>query len=436
MTSEVVGLMGLAVFLICLAIGMPIALSAALTGFLGIWYLGGIAPAFGAIGLIPYSAGASYSFAVLPLFIMMGYFAFYAGVAQKAFETAKKWIGHISGGLTLATVIAGACLAACCGMSTASAAVLGKFIITEMEKLNYNRRLIVGTIAACGTLATMIPPSATLVIYAIMVEASIGKCLIAGVIPGLINAFLYGVLLYVRIKRNPSLTGTLISPYPWRERLHSLPQLWSVGVIVVVFIGGIYFGIFTPSEAAAVAAFIAMFLLFYHRRKSDRWNMFRMALIETARTTSMIFLIVFGIMIFSQFQAMSRLPYSFCEWFSVLGLNRYVVIIIIIGYFFLLGMFLDTMGILLLSIPVLYPVIISYGFDPIWFGVFVVKSIEMGMLTPPVGMNVYVIKGIAPDYSLEEIFRGAMPFLLMDFIVLALIIVFPQIVLFLPSRMG
>jgi C4-dicarboxylate transporter DctM subunit len=435
MTSEMVGLMGVGAFLILLALGVPIAFAGALTGFLGLWYLAGISPAMGALGLIPYSEAASYNFTVLPLFIIMGYFAFYSGLATRAFDTGKRWIGHLHGGLALATVIAGAALAACCGMSVASAAITGKLVIPEMEKLRYQPRLITGVVAACGTLATMIPPSSTLVVYAIMTEVSVGKCLIAGVIPGLINAFLYGVLLYLRAKWNPSLTGGLTSPYPWRERLRSVPQVWGVVAIAAVIIGGIYTGIFSPTEAAAIAALISVFLFLILRKSGGRWSIFRQALFETSRATGMIFLIMIGIVIFSRFQAMSRLPYSFVEWISGLGLNRYVIIVLIMGLFFVLGMFVETMGILLLSIPVTYPLILSLGFDPIWYGVFVVKNIEMGMLTPPVGLNIYVIKGLYPQYRLEDVFMGAMPFLIVDFVVLALLIVFPEIALFLPGRM-
>ena len=435
MLTEIIGLIGVGVLLLLLLTGMPIGLAAALVGFLGIWYMVGISPALGALGLIPYSEAASYAFTVLPLFIIMGYFAFYAGLATRAFETGKRWLGHLPGGLAMATIIACAAFGACCGMSVAACAIMGKIVIPEMEKLHYKPKLAAGVVAASATFAAMIPPSGIMVVYAIMSEVSVGKMLMAGLFPGMITAMLYGIMLYVRVRRNPSIAGDVIPPYPWRERLHSIPQLWGVWVMAVVVIGGIYTGIFTPTEAAAISAGVGVILLLT-RKGISRWNSFRLSLIETARTTAMIFLIIIGIIIFAQFLAMSRLPYSIVEWISRLKLNPYTVLACIMGFYIVLGMFMESIGMLLLSIPVALPVAISLGFDSIWFGVLVVKTIEVALVTPPVGLNVYVIKGVAPHISMEDIFRGGIPFLLMDIIVLILMILFPQIVLFLPNRMG
>lgn len=435
MPSEIIGLIGVGFLLLCLTTGMPIGLAAALVGFFGIWYLVGLSPALGALGLVPYSKAASYAFTVLPLFIIMGYFAFNAGLATKAFETGKRWMGHLPGGLAMATISACAAFGACCGMSVAASAIMGRLVIPEMEKLHYKPQLAAGVVAASGTFAAMIPPSGIMVVYAVMTEVSVGKMLIAGLFPGLITAVLYGLLLYVRVKRNPSLTGDAIPPYPWQERLRSLPQLWSIWVIAGVIIGGIYTGIFTPTEAAAIGAFVSLLLLLI-ARKTDRWNSFMRSLIETAQTTAMIFLIIVGIVIFAKFLALSRLPYSIVEGISRLELNSYIILGCIMGFYIVLGMFMESIGMLLLSIPVALPIVLSLGFDPIWFGVLVVKTIEIALVTPPVGLNVYVIKGVAPHITMEDIFRGGIPFLTMDIIVLILMILFPQIVLFLPNKMG
>ncbi|MBU2497320.1 MAG: TRAP transporter large permease [Proteobacteria bacterium] len=435
MSPEIAGLVGLGVLLLVLATGIPIGLGAALIGFLGIWQLVGLSPALGTLGIAPYSKAAYYAFTVLPLFVVTGYFAFNAGLATKAFETGKRWMGHLPGGLAMATVAACAAFGACCGMSVASCAIMGRLVIPEMEKLHYKPRLAAGVVAASGTFAAMIPPSGIMVVYAIMAEVSVGKMLIAGLFPGLITAILYGGMLYVRVKRNPSLTGDKIHPYPWRARLLSLPHLWSVFLIAVVISGGIYSGIFTPTEAAAIGASVSLAMLLIARRK-ERWSIFTRSMVETARTTAMIFLIIIGIVIFAKFLALSRLPYSIVEWISGLGLNRYSVLGCMMLFYILLGMFMESIGMLLLSIPVALPIVESLGFDPIWFGVLVVKTIEIALVTPPVGLNVYVIKGVAPHIRLEDIFLGSIPFLLMDVIVIILMIAFPQIVMFLPNRMS
>jgi C4-dicarboxylate transporter DctM subunit len=435
MGSETIGLLGIVVLLIFLSTGMPIGLGAALVGFLGIWYLSGLTPAFGALGLVPYAKAASYSLTVLPLFILMGYFAFNAGLASRAFDTGKRWLGHLPGGLALATITGCAAFGACCGMSVAAAATMGRLVIPEMEKLHYKPSLTTGVIAASGTLSSLIPPSGVMVVYAIMAEVSVGKMLMAGLFPGLITAFFYAVGLYITVKRNPSIAGDPIAPYAWRNRLKSLRELWSVTLIALAIIGGIYTGVFTPTEAAAVGAIVAL-IMNLTTKGVDRWASFKLSIVDASRTTGMIFLIIAGIVIFARFMAMSRLPYSVVEWISGLGFNRHLTLVCMMIFYIFLGMFLESMGMLLLTIPVALPIIESLGFDPIWFGALVVMTIEIGLITPPIGLNVYVIKGVADHVKLEEIFRGSVLFIIMDVLTLALMIIFPQIALFLPDRMG
>jgi tripartite ATP-independent transporter DctM subunit len=435
MMSEIVGVIGLAGLLICLSTGMPIGLSAAFIGFLGIWHLSGLVPALGLIGLVPYSKAATYAFTVLPLFVVTGYFALNAGIAAKTFETGKRWMGHLPGGLAMATIASCAAFGACCGMSVATTAIMGRLVIPEMEKLNYKHQLAAGVVAASGTFAAMIPPSGIMVIYAIMAEVSVGKMLMAGLFPGLLTALAYGGMLYVRVKRNPSLTGELIPPFTWKERFRSLPQLWSVFIIAFVIIGGIYTGIFTPTEAAAIGALVSLILLLITKAVNRR-DAFAKSIHETAKTTAMIFLIIIGIVIFAKFLAISRLPYTLVEWIAGLDINRYGILACILFFYIILGMFMESIGMLLLSIPVALPIIESLHFDPIWFGVIVIKTIEIALVTPPVGLNVYVLKGIAPQIAITDIFKGSLPFIIMDILVLILMILFPQIVLFLPAQMG
>ena len=435
MSPEAIGLLGGGVLFFFLLSGMPIGLGAALVGFAGIWYLNGLNPAFGALGLIPYSKAASYEFTVLPLFVLTGYLAFNAGLASKAFETAKRCLGHLAGGLAMATITACAAFGACCGMSAAASAIMGRIVIPEMEKLHYKPSLSAGVVAASGTFAALIPPSGIMVVYAIMTEVSVGKMLMAGLFPGLVTAFLYGLMLYVRLRLNPSLDGDKIMPYSWRDRMRSLPQLWSVVVIGCVIIGGIYTGIFTPTEAAGIGALVSLGMLL-STRGIKRWKSFTVALTDTARTTAMIFLIIVGIVIFAHFMALSRLPYSVVEWISGLEMNRYVTLSFIMVFYVMLGMFMEAIGMLLLTIPVALPVIESLGFEPIWFGVLVVKMVEIALVTPPVGLNVYIIKGVAPHFKMEDIFRGCVPFVMMDLLVIVLLMIFPQIALYLPDTMG
>ncbi len=434
-SPELIGLIGIILLLILLLTGLPIGLGAALIGFLGIWYLAALNPALGAIGLIPYSKAASYEFTVLPLFILMGYLAFNAGLATSAFEAGKKCLGHLPAGLAMATITACAAFGACCGMSAASSAIMGRLVIPEMEKLHYKPSLSAGVVAASGTFAALIPPSGIMVVYAIMTEVSVGKMLMAGLFPGLITAVLYGAMLYVRVKINPSLDGDKLARQSWGVRLRSLPQLWSILVVGVVIIGGIYTGVFTPTEAAGIGALVSLIML-VTQRGVKRWKSFNLALADTARTTAMIFLIIVGIVIFARFIAMSRLPYSVVEWISALDMNRYMTLTFILIFYLILGMFMEAIGMLLLTIPVALPVIEALGFDPIWFGVLVVKMIEVALVTPPVGLNVYIIKGVAPNVRMEDMFRGCSPFVLMDLLVIILLILFPQVALFLPNTMS
>lgn len=431
---EIIGLIGVGLLLALLVTGMPIAMGAMLAGFLGIWYLAGIEPALVTLGTAPFSRAATYVFLIIPLFVLMGYVAFEAGLAKNAFETAKRWLGHIPGGVAMAVIAGNAAFGACSGSSIAATATMGKISLPEMERLNYSPRLAAGVIAATGTFASMIPPSGMLVVYAIMSEVSVGQMLLAGLIPGFITAVLYAALLYLRIKRNPSIAGGIMASSSWRERFRSLPQIWAVGVIAVVIIGGIYTGIFTPIEAAGISAFVSLILLLIRKRLKS-WASFKEALLSTGKTTAMIFFLIVGFVIFAHFVALSRLPSSIMDWIFALGLNRYIVLALIIVVYILLGMVMDALGILLVTLSVTLPIITTLGFDPIWFGVIIVKLCEIGAVTPPVGINVYVVKGIAPNIPMGDVFWGALPFVIADVACLVLLIALPQIVLFLPNTM-
>jgi tripartite ATP-independent transporter DctM subunit len=426
------GFLGLFLFLALIFIGMHIAFAAALVGLVGLWVVAGSDPALTSVGILPHSITAKYVFTVLPLFIIMGHFAFFARFTQDVFWTGRQWVGWLPGGLASATVVGGAGFAAASGSSLAAAAVLTKVALPELEKFKYDPKLAAGSIAAVGTLAATIPPSALIVIYGIMTEQSIGKLLVAGFLPGFLTAALFVVQITLRAWRNPSL-GPSVRGVTWRERMVSLKGVWGVVFLAGLVMGGIYSGIFTPTEAGAAGAAGALIIGVALRRLS-RGNLGQ-ALLDTGRTTGMVFIIIVGILIFVRFLAITRVPYDIGEFLAGLPVPPVVILIGILLLYLVLGAFMDAIGMLLLTLPIIFPLSQSLGFDPIWFGILVVIMCEIGLLTPPVGLNIYVVKGVAPHIPLEDMFRGVIPFVLTMFVVIALLVAFPQIVLFLPNTM-
>ena len=432
MDPFIIGILGLFMLIVFLAIGLPIGISMGLVGFLGLFIMRGDA-AFATLYTIPYSSMASWSLSVVPMFLLMGYIAFYAGFTKDAYEAAYRWVGRLPGGVAIATLFGAAAFGACCGSSVAATAALGKIALPEMRKFNYSTRLASGVVAMGGTLAALIPPSILLVLYGIVTEQSVGKLLIAGIFPGLLSMTLFSLLVLARAVINPKLAPRGESS-TIKERLLSLKNAIGILLIFLFVIGGIYTGIFTPTEAGALGAFITLLLSLVMGRM--RWGNFKEAVMESLRVTSSVFLIVLGAYIFIQFLAVSRMPIELSEWVASLPINRYLILIGIIIVYLFLGCFLDAIGLLLLTVPFIFPAIKALGFDPIWFGVLVVKLIEIGLLTPPVGIQTYVLKGVAPDIRLEDIFLGFLPFFMVDlFLVIGLLIIFPEIATFLPSMM-
>jgi tripartite ATP-independent transporter DctM subunit len=426
------GLLGLGVLFVLVILGMRIAFATALVGFLGLCALKNVTVASKVLGFLPHGIVAHYSLSVIPLFIIMGYYAFYAGLTDDIFFTARQWFGHYPGGLAITTVFGCAGFAACTGASTASAAVMGRVAIPEMTKYGYHPRLAAGVVAASGTLASLIPPSVILVIYGIITEQSVGKLLIAGFIPGVVSAAIYAGMIYVRVKISPEL-GQTQPAASWKERFLSLKGTWGILCIIFLIMGGIYSGIFTPTEAGAAGAFGAFLLALGMRRLTK--ERFKESLLETGRTTIMIFSIVVGVLIFVRFLALSGLPNRMSEIVLLLPLPPLLVLMLILMIYVFLGMFLDAIGMMMLTLPLIFPAVVALGFDPIWFGIILVKMCEICLITPPVGLNVYVVHSVAPEIPLEEIFRGVLPFVAMDILTVGLLIMFPQIITFLPSLM-
>lgn len=432
MDPTIIGFLGMACVLILLLLKMYIGLAMGLVGFLGFAYITGWDPALGILRTVPYTTFASEGMSVIPLFILMGAFAFESGMSEDLYRAVHKIFGGIKGGLAMATVAACACFAAISGSSLATAATLGRVAMPEMKKYNYDLGLATGSIAAGGCIGILIPPSVILIIYGIITEQSIGKLFMAGVIPGILEAAFYIVTIWLLTRKNPAL-GPPGPRSNFKEKIKAFSKTWEVMVLFALVMGGLYMGIFTPTEAAGVGAFCA--LCFSLLRGRMKWSNFKNSLTSTASTTGMLFLIVMGAMILGYFFSVTRLPFEFASMVSALPVNRYIILICIVIVLLILGCLMDSLAIVLLTVPVFYPLILELGFNPIWFGIIVVRVTEMGLITPPVGLNVFVLHGIT-DVPMHTIFRGVVPFLIADVCELALLIALPQLSLFLPDMMG
>jgi tripartite ATP-independent transporter DctM subunit len=434
MEPWLLGLMGIALLLLLIAVRVPVAFSLAFVGLLGYWNIVGWRPTEGLLGLVPYSFIASFILTTVPLFLLMGYLAHHAGLTTDVYETARVWLSRLPGGMAIASVAGCAAFAAACGSSLATAALMGRVSIPEMLKYNYDRGLAAGCVAAAGTIGSLIPPSILLILYGVMTETSIGPLLIAGFLPGILSALIYMGMIFVRALRDPKLGPVVPERVSWGRRLASLKGTWGIIVLFVLVIGGIYLGLFTPTEAGGMGAFGAFMIALVTGRL--KWAHFTESLSDTARSTSQIFAIAIGAALFTKFMGVSGLPSVVVE--AILG-ARVPPVMVICGLsvvYILLGMFLDPIGVMLLTLPIVFPVVEGLGYDLIWFGIIMIKYLEIGLITPPVGLNVYVIKGVVGEkIPLEEIFRGIGWFLAMDILTLAILIAFPQIALFLPTKM-
>jgi len=434
MSKLAIALIGLLALIGLIAIRTPVAFALALVGFSGLLLIGGQGLALTFVGGDLYSAVASFSLTAVPLFLLMGHFAYHAGLTRAAFEAARIWLSRLPGGLAMATVLACSIFGAASGSGIAAAAALGRITVPEMLRYGYDKGLATGTIASAATLAVLIPPSVVMIIYAVFTEQSVGRLFIAGIIPGIVSALLYMVMLYVRVRLKPDLAPSIDYRATWGEHLRAFSQVWGIGLLFVLVIGGIYTGFVTAAEAGALGAFGALVLMALARRL--KWDTFRESVVSTARTTGMIFLLFVAATIFTRFVAISGVPQMLSGLIIDIGAPPVVLLIALCVLYIFLGMFLDSISMMLLTLPVLLPILIDLDVNLIWFGVLIVKVVEIGAITPPFGVTVYVIKGVVGDQvRLEEIFRGVGWFLVMDLIMLALLIAFPAISLWLPETM-
>lgn len=433
MSPVTVGIIGIFFLFLLLALRMQIGFSMALVGFLGFTVLCSLEASFSIMGMVAFKTGTAYSLTVIPLFILMGQFANHSRMGMEIYETVYRWLGFLPGGLAMATTGACAGFAAISGSSLATAATMGMVALPEMKRFKYDDSLATGCIAAGGTLGILIPPSTVLIIYGILTEQPIATLFIAGVLPGLLLSGLFLATIYAMTKYKPSL-GPPGPRFTMKEKIYSLKGTWSLLALFLLVIGGLYTGWFTPTEAAGVGAFGAFFITIIKGRL-NRDNL-RESLTETVKTTAMVFVILIGANIFGYFLTVSQIPDQLSTWIGELGLNRYVVMSMLIFAFIILGCFMEGLAIMVLTIPIVYPMVMEMGFDPIWFGIIITLTMEMSLITPPVGINVFIISGVAKDVPMYTIFRGILPFWFAMLACIILLVIFPHIALFLPTSMG
>ena len=450
--------------LVLVLLGMRVAFAAAMAGMVGlIWifwskkgydpeqFMWAMSVAVKTAGQVPHSKVASQALSLIPTFILIGYLAYYAGLTQALFEAAKRWFAWVPGGLAVSTVFATAGFAAVSGASVATSAVFARIAIPEMLKIGYDKRFAAGVVAAGGTLASLIPPSAILVIYAIIVEQDVGKLLLAGFIPGAFSALIYALLIIGMAKTIKNF-GPPVTGFTWRERFESLPAALPIVIVVMTIIlfvynpfGGDAWG--TPTEGGAIGAFVVFLVALY---RGMRWTQLKDALLETAKLSVMIFTIIWGVLIYVRFLGFADLPGAFSDWITSLDMAPMLILVCILLAYAVLGMFMDAIGMLLLTLPVVYPAVMAlnggeavaaadstFGMSgpmcAIWFGILVVKMAEFCLITPPIGLNCFVVAGVRDDLSVQDVFKGVTPFFIADAITIALLVAFPAIVLWLPS---
>ncbi|MGE0231286.1 MAG: TRAP transporter large permease [Flavobacteriaceae bacterium] len=435
MSGMTAGLVGMAIMLVLMAGGMPVAIAMTLVGFVGTAFIydWNWTAAIGIMGIEPYNRVSEFLFTTIPLFLLMGQFAHYSGISQEMYDTARKWMGHWRGGLGVATV--GACggFAAASGSSIATGAAMGTITIPEMRKHGYSAKIATGVVAAGGTLGILIPPSVGMIIYALIADQSIGRLFIAGIVPGIMLTIMFMLTVVIWAFIDPA-AAPRSEKYSWSERLRSTSGVLGITILFIIVMGGIYTGIFTPTEAAAIGA-VGSYLMVVVKKRSLCLPAVFSALIEAAQTTCMIFFIIIGSHILNVFLAATQTPAQLSSFVGGLDLNAYLILAVIIVIYLILGCFLDTLAMIVLTVPIFFPILINLGFDPIWFGVIVIIVMEMALITPPVGMCIFVIKGVARDVPLSTIFGGVWPFLIAQILAIVVLTAFPQLVLWLPAQM-
>ena len=432
MSVTTIGIIGIIVLVIFLFSRMPVGFVMGFLGFIGFSYVVSLDAALSLIARDVFEVFSSYGLTVVPLFVLMGQIAFHSGISRRLYDSAYVLVGSRKGGLAMATVAACAGFSAISGSTNATAATMATVTLPEMKRYKYDMSLATGTVAAAGSLGILIPPSVIFIVYGILTEQSIGKLFAAGIFPGILLSVLFMLTIYLRVRKNPSLAPPGPKT-PLREKIKSFVGVLETLLIFLMVMGGIFFGIFTPTEAASAGAFLTILIALL--RKQLTWQGFVQSLADTTRISCMVMVIVTGAVIFGHFMAVTRVPYELAGWVSSLPLPNNAIMMVIVLVYLFGGCFMDALAMIMLTIPIFFPVAEALGFDPIWFGVVIVLISEMGVITPPVGVNVYVVFGVAKDVPLEVIFKGVLPMVLALLICNIILLFFPQIALFLPSLM-
>jgi C4-dicarboxylate transporter, DctM subunit len=426
-------LVGLAVMLAISFMRVPIAISMGLVGFLGLWWMRGLHPSMASATTVVYESGFQYTLSVVPLFILMGNFVTRAGMSRELYRAGHTFVGHLRGGLAMATVLACGGFGAICGSSIATAATMTKVAYPSMADHHYSDELAVGTIAAGGTLGILIPPSTIMVIYGIMTNTSIAKLFAAGILPGIVAVALLCLAVQYICWRNPA-AGPSAERASWRERFDAFKGVWAVVALFVIVMGGIYGGVFTATEGAGIGAFGAFCFALARRALSPRALLD--VLVESSRTTAMLFMILVGALIFANFINYTTMPADLKAFVSTYQIHPMTVIVAICVIYVVLGTAMEELSMILLTVPVFFPLVVGLGFDPVWFGILIVVVVQIGLISPPVGMNMFVVKSMLPRIATSTIFRGVTPFVVVEVVLLAVLVAFPSISLVLPRLMN
>jgi tripartite ATP-independent transporter DctM subunit len=432
LSGDTVALIGFIALFVLMLLRVPVGMAMGLIGVLGFSYLVGGEPALKNVGHTTARTVTDYNFAVIPLFLLMGSFATTSGMSRELFRAANAFLGHLKGGLGIATIAACGGFAAICGSSVATAATFSRVAYPEMRRYNYPQSFSTGVIAAGGTLGIMIPPSTVLAVYGLITEQDVGKLFIAGVLPGLLAVSMYMITITIIGIIRPGYLPAA-APVPWKERLAALRDVWATLLLFAFVIGGLYGGLFTATEAAGAGAGGAFIISIVRGRLPPR-DILR-SLLETTRTTAAVFTVLIGALLFGYFLTVTQTPQALTQFLTGLGLGRYGVLALIMLLYLVLGCLMDALAMIILTIPIIFPVIKELGFDPIWFGVIIVMTVELGLIHPPVGMNIFVIKSVIDDVKISTIFYGVIPFIITDLLRLVILIAFPIIALWLPSHM-
>lgn len=433
MSSILIAVLGIVLLLALLACGMNIGITMIFVGMLGISVLASPKAAISSLASIPFTQGTTYTYAVIPLFVLMGQLAYVSGISSGLFDFANKWLGQFRGGLSIATIASCAAFSAICGSTAATAATMSVIALPQMREKGYSDSLSCGSIAAGGTLGILIPPSTAFILYGIVASQSIGALFMAGIMPGIILALCYIGAIVITVHRHPELAPGN-QHFTWKERLISIKGAIPMVVLFGAVIGGMMTNFFSANEASAVGAVISLLFVIFNGKFT--WKAISKAFLDSVKTASMVLLILIGAYVFGNFLAMSGMPKMLAQWIINNGFNRYLVITLILILYVVLGCLMDSCAMVVMTVPIFLPIVEALGFNAVWYGVLMIMVMECGLITPPVGMNVYIVSGIAKDVPLSTIFKGVVPMVVGMFVAIIIVALFPQISLWIPTLCG